>query len=222
MLADHGGTVLSGGRQPPAFRYGQVSAATAAGPPLRWPVVWRWERTITTDLPRRRNSLRYPGYDYAQPGGVHVTICTEHRQHLLGIVRDGEMTCSAAGVAAIETWDAIPARFPTVMVDGSVVMPDHLHGILFTVSTRNAPKCAGPSARLCAGSKPRCIAGIATGCIVTAGRRTTGNCGSVTTTTTSCATTATWRRSRPTSRPTRRGGGNATATPLVGADLPRP
>lgn len=85
----------------------------------------------TTRFPRRRNSLRYPGYDYAQPGGVHVVLCTANRQHLFGQVLDGGVAYSAAGLAAMDLWDSIPARFPTVMADAFVVMPDHLHGILF-------------------------------------------------------------------------------------------
>jgi REP element-mobilizing transposase RayT len=76
--------------------------------------------------------MRYPGYDYAQPGGVHLTICTENRQHLFGMPRDGQVLHSAAGLAALELWDVLPARFPTVMADMYVVMPDHLHVMLFT------------------------------------------------------------------------------------------
>ena len=82
--------------------------------------------------PRRRNSLRYPGYDYAQPGAVYITICTHERQHIFGKVEDGVMAHSPAGLAVIARWEAIPGRFPTVGIDMVVVMPDHLHGIVFT------------------------------------------------------------------------------------------
>ena len=45
---------------------------------------------MTERLPQRRNSLRYPGYDYAQPGAVYVTICTYERQPLFGAVDQGQ------------------------------------------------------------------------------------------------------------------------------------
>ena len=79
---------------------------------------------------RRRNSLRYTGYDYAQPGAVFVTVCTAGRQRLFGSVMDGRMVHSPAGALVVERIRSIPARFPGVAVDAFVVMPDHLHGIV--------------------------------------------------------------------------------------------
>ena len=80
--------------------------------------------------PRRRNSLRYPQYDYAQPGAIFVTICTSDRQHLFGAVNDARMVRSPAGEVVADRWQAIPSRYPDVAMDAFVVMPDHLHGIL--------------------------------------------------------------------------------------------
>lgn len=80
--------------------------------------------------PVRRNSLRYPGYDYRQAGGIFVTICTHNRQRLFGSVVNGAVVHTPAGVTAERFWRSIPNRFPGVLVDSSVVMPDHLHGIL--------------------------------------------------------------------------------------------
>lgn len=85
---------------------------------------------MTGQQPRRRNSLRYPGYDYAQPGSVFVTVETAKGQRLFGAVADGLMELSPAGELASKRWQAIPERFPTVAVDGFVVMPDHIHGIV--------------------------------------------------------------------------------------------
>lgn len=78
---------------------------------------------------RRRNSLRYPGYDYAQPGTVFVTIDTAARQRLFGAVVDVHLVHSPAGSMVQAYWLAIPERFPTVALDAFVVMPDHVHGI---------------------------------------------------------------------------------------------
>jgi REP element-mobilizing transposase RayT len=81
--------------------------------------------------PRRRNRLRYPGYDYAQPGAIFVTLWTEDRQSLFGSVDEGRMVMNAIGEMVDACWHWIPSRFPAIGIDAWVVMPDHLHGILF-------------------------------------------------------------------------------------------
>lgn len=80
---------------------------------------------------RRRNSLRYPGHDYSQPASVFVTIDAHEKQRLFGKVIDGHMSPSPAGVKAAALWRGIPERFPAIDIDAFVVMPDHIHGILF-------------------------------------------------------------------------------------------
>jgi REP element-mobilizing transposase RayT len=75
--------------------------------------------------------LRYPGYDYAQPGAVYITVCTYERQHLFGCVDQGLMRLNYGGSLVTDRWQAIPAAFPEIGLDAWVVMPDHLHGIVF-------------------------------------------------------------------------------------------
>jgi REP element-mobilizing transposase RayT len=79
---------------------------------------------------RRRNSVRYPGYDYAQAVVVFVTVCTSGRQTLFGVVIDQAVSLSPAGELVHDTWQRVPERFPGVLLDAWIVMPDHLHGIL--------------------------------------------------------------------------------------------
>jgi putative transposase len=79
----------------------------------------------------RRSSLRYPGYDYRRPGGYFVTIRTHEYQRLFGRVADGAVELSPVGVAVAAYWQDIASNFPGVLVDTYVVMPDHLHGVIF-------------------------------------------------------------------------------------------
>jgi REP element-mobilizing transposase RayT len=83
-------------------------------------------------IERRRNSLRYPGYDYSQSGMVFVTLCTHNRQHLFGEVNNGQMVLSGAGEMAAAHWQTLSKRFKGILIDEFVVMPDHLHAILIT------------------------------------------------------------------------------------------
>ena len=77
---------------------------------------------------RRRNSNRLRGWDYTSPGAYFVTICTHHRELLF----DEQQFHLIANNA----WQAIPQHDHAqhVRLDESVVMPDHLHGILILTS----------------------------------------------------------------------------------------
>lgn len=81
--------------------------------------------------PPRRKSPRKYGYDYTQPGGYFVTICTHHRDHLFGEIIDRQMHRNAWGNVAAACWQAIPEHFPHSAIDSFVIMPNHIHGILF-------------------------------------------------------------------------------------------
>ena len=86
---------------------------------------------------RRRRSIRLKGYDYAQAGAYFVTICTQERACLFGQVVDGEMRMNHAGEIVAACWEEIAAHFPNAISDIVVVMPNHVHGIVF-VGARHA------------------------------------------------------------------------------------
>ncbi len=80
----------------------------------------------------RRNSNRLPFYDYRSSGAYFITICTEKRQRVLEI----PVICSSL----LERWQQLPQRFPGVRLDEFVIMPDHVHGILWLDgSVKDAP-----------------------------------------------------------------------------------
>jgi REP element-mobilizing transposase RayT len=77
-----------------------------------------------------RGSIRLSGHDYRSPGAYFVTLCVQGGECLLGEVVDGEMRLSEWGKIAWNCWQAIPEHFPHVELDGWVVMPNHVHGII--------------------------------------------------------------------------------------------
>ncbi len=81
--------------------------------------------------PDRRQSMRLSDFNYAQAGCYFVTLCAHQRQCLFGTICEGFMQEGAAGLMVQENWTALPARFPFVALDAYVVMPNHLHGLLF-------------------------------------------------------------------------------------------
>jgi len=77
-----------------------------------------------------RRSVRLKEYDYCQPGVYFVTICTRHRECLLGEIVDGEMRLNPLGTMAAACWHVIPHHFSCVVLDEGIIMPNHIHVII--------------------------------------------------------------------------------------------
>ena len=86
------------------------------------------------ELPQRRSVRRYD-WDYASPGAYFITITTRGGLHRFGANDRGRLIHSAARMMASRIWLEIPTQFPNVRIDRFVVMPNHLHGILWIDST---------------------------------------------------------------------------------------
>ena len=89
-------------------------------------------RDIDPSIYTRRNSNRMPAYDYQSSGAYFITICTGDRQPYFEI--------PLLHTALLENWYDLPRRFPGVVLDEFVIMPDHIHGILwFKGDTKSRP-----------------------------------------------------------------------------------
>lgn len=86
---------------------------------------------MNIDRPIRINSLRLSGFNYSKPGAYFVTICKATYKIQFGEIVNASVILSPFGNVIEEHWKRIPARFPDIVVDEFIVMPDHLHGILF-------------------------------------------------------------------------------------------
>ena len=78
-----------------------------------------------------RRSTRLRTHDYWSEGPYFVTLCTQGRVCLFGEVQDGVLSPSAAGRMVGEAWQEIPKVCAGVVTDAFVVMPNHVHGILY-------------------------------------------------------------------------------------------
>ncbi len=97
--------------------------------------------------PKGRRSIRLRGFDYAQPGGYFVTICSYRKQPLFGEVVDGEVIFSTAGEIVREEWfrTAEIRENITLFDDEFVVMPDHIHGIIHITPSVGARRRRAPT-----------------------------------------------------------------------------
>jgi putative transposase len=75
-------------------------------------------------------STRLATWDYGSNAAYFVTICTATHSHDFGEVIDNKMVLTRLGQAAQDCWAEIPKHFSFVILDGFVVMPNHVHGIL--------------------------------------------------------------------------------------------
>ncbi len=107
----------------------------------------------------RIDSARLKHFDYATDGAYFITIVTKNRTCFLGEIIDTDnhkkmVKLSDIGKIAEKYWYEIPKHFPFIKLDEMVVMPNHIHGILWivggrdvacNVSTGNAPTQNAPT-----------------------------------------------------------------------------
>jgi len=77
-----------------------------------------------------RRSIRLKEYDYTRAGAYFVTICAWNRECLFGEVVNGEIRLNEWGEVVAKTWECLEERYPYVILDEWVIMPNHLHGIV--------------------------------------------------------------------------------------------
>ena len=80
--------------------------------------------------PRKPNRLK--GHDYSQNGYYYfVTICVKDRVDCFGAVKNGKMVVNTNGKIVSDCWDDLPTHYPHVELDEFIVMPNHVHAIIF-------------------------------------------------------------------------------------------
>jgi len=82
-------------------------------------------------MPHFRKRIRLKGYDYAKPGIYFVTISTENYEWSLSNIDQDTVKLSPIGKIIQDNIVQLPIRHPTVQVLNSVIMPNHVHLLLF-------------------------------------------------------------------------------------------
>jgi putative transposase len=78
-----------------------------------------------------RRSIRLKGYDYSLPGAYFVTLLCYRRRRLFGEINAGIIKHSEIGKAIHDCWLNVSEHFNFVTLDEFIIMPNHLHGIIF-------------------------------------------------------------------------------------------
>ena len=87
---------------------------------------------------RRRNSLRYAGYDYTRAGAYFVTFCAHRGRSIFGwINEEAVMILNPLGQIAHTAWLDFAENHPEIEIDIFIVMPNHVHVLLWILAPTN-------------------------------------------------------------------------------------
>lgn len=89
--------------------------------------------------PHHRRSIRLKGYDYSLPGGYFVTVLSFHQKLVFGSITGGLFKANANGNIVRECWQDLKKHYRNIVLDSFVVMPNHIHGVIFLEDARVFP-----------------------------------------------------------------------------------
>jgi len=98
------------------------------------------------DRTQARHSTRSPHYEYAQPGAYFVTVCVKGRKCVLSTIHNEETELTSEGEIVMQVWQDLPVHYLHIELDEFVIMPNHVHEIIWI--TEDEPPTVG------AGLKP--------------------------------------------------------------------
>ena len=78
-----------------------------------------------------RKKQRLPGFNYSTDGAYFVTVCVQNMQYCFGNVENETMALNQTGKIVDHQWNWIFEQYAYVHRDEFVVMPNHVHGILW-------------------------------------------------------------------------------------------
>lgn len=108
----------------------------------------------------RRRSIRLDSYDYSRCGAYFITLCTEGSIPIFGTIENGEMFLNNVGTMVREEWLKSAQIRSEIELDEFVIMPNHLHGIIFIRDMAELPVGATRGRPLPCGPKSRSIGAI--------------------------------------------------------------
>jgi REP element-mobilizing transposase RayT len=88
-----------------------------------------------------RKQIRLKDRDYSEDGYYFVSICTECRKHLFGIIENDTVVLNETGVMADAWRHTMFDKYPNIRIDTYIIMPNHIHGI---INIAGADPCIRP------------------------------------------------------------------------------
>ena len=88
------------------------------------------------DPAKFRNKYRIPStrlqtWDYSNNGGYFITICTKNREHYFREIENEKLIETEQSKICLQCWLDLPNHYDNCVLDEFVIMPNHVHGIIF-------------------------------------------------------------------------------------------
>jgi REP element-mobilizing transposase RayT len=78
-----------------------------------------------------RKPIRLRDFEYSTTGAYSITICAHNRLCRFSKIIEGESVLTEDGKIVNQSWLDIPKFNMQIQIDEFIVMPNHLHGILW-------------------------------------------------------------------------------------------
>lgn len=91
-----------------------------------------------------RRSIRLKSFDYRHSGPYYVTICAYQRRKIFGEVVLDRVELSELGCLIDQSWMKTSIHHQHVETDAFIIMPNHIHGILWLMHGRGTA-CRAPT-----------------------------------------------------------------------------
>ncbi|MFH0776883.1 MAG: transposase [Patescibacteria group bacterium] len=79
----------------------------------------------------RKSTLRLKDFDYSTDGAYFTTICTQNREKFFGKIENAKMILNEYGKITEQCWHNLPNHYANCRLDEFVIMPNHVHGIIW-------------------------------------------------------------------------------------------
>lgn len=79
----------------------------------------------------RADTVRLKSWDYTSCGYYFVTLCTLNHKCYFGSVNNSSVDLNCIGITADKFFQEIPGHIENTDIISHVVMPNHVHGIIF-------------------------------------------------------------------------------------------
>lgn len=90
---------------------------------------------------RKGHPPRLKCWDYSWPGGYFVTFVVKDGQCCLSTIEADTLQVTEWGEIVRTCWLELPIRFPQVVLDEIVTMPNHVHAIIILTDQGATPGC---------------------------------------------------------------------------------
>ena len=118
-----------------------------------------------------RKEIRLKEYDYSANGAYFVTVCTKDKKHLFwdkekmrlkkknrvgaDNIRPEDIDLSRTGEIVKEAIENIPIKYENIKLDSFVIMPNHIHIIIFIENPGSGRMISAPTRSVVIGQMKR-------------------------------------------------------------------